>query len=390
MFHICSANNPELRFLTSYYQQRLTVYEQLEFSAHSHKQLLEIGQEASSLRKFILDCYEEGYESFYGQVVRPISALERLQQFMQRLLQFLGETSERALFHLYPEVVELPFLQSACFEGETVELNVLLESLESQAERPVDIHECFANSQQMQQWQAKTALILDEMRAFMVWTLQQFSQQPAGHVPIFLLRDTLFPYFGYVWLFRKGLLSEAPQPLLLSRTFLRVTQGDEKFYGTLIDTLYQALAEQPWDVADFSKRVSQLLQRDILPQSFQRETRAYLQRLAGSRPIFMIESGLHGTMPLWILSQCENQGTFLLYTTAPWLREIYRKNTFQYNYNYLRDIETSIAQNFLFQLHAIENQQILVNKTNQPHIEKLALYELHYFRRLLEESSIFS
>ena len=389
MSYLNSADNPQVRFLTRYYQQRIEVYEQLKFSAYAREQLLELGQEASSLKKFLLDCYEEEYDDFINQIVLPINALERLKLFMQHLLEFLGETLEQTLFHLYPEAIELSLLQSNHFKGETFELSALLESLESQSGHEVDICDCFENPEQMRQWQAKTSLIMDEMLTFMVWTLQRFRSQPSGQVPIFLLRDTLFLYFGYVWLFRNRLLSEAPQPLLLNRKFLRVIEGNEDFYETtLLDTLYQTLEEQPRDAADLSSRFSQNLKGKVLPLSFQHQTRAYLERIAGSRPIFMIESGLQGSMPLWVLSQCENQGKFLLYTTSPWLQEVYHDNTFHHNYNYLRDIETSVAQNFLFQFGYIENKCIFVNKTNQPKVEKLALYELHYFRKLLEESKL--
>jgi len=386
-----NADNTQVRFLAGYYQQRLAVYEHIEFSGYARKQLLDIGLEASSLKKFLLDCSEEGYHCFVDLIALPLKTLERLEIFLQRLLQFLGETSEQALFHLFPEVIEHSLLQPSHFEGETYELSALLESLEPQTQRPVEISDCFSDPQHLQQWQAKTALLMDEMLAFMEWTLKHFRRQPSGCVPVFLLRDTLILYFGYVWLFRHGLLPELPQPLLLNRKFLMVTEGNEDAYETvLLESLYEALSEHPQDTADFCKLASQHLHDKALPLSFQRETRAYLQRLAGSRPIFMVESGLHGSVPLWVLSQCENQGTFLMYTTAPWLREVYQENTFHQNYNYLRDMETSVAQNHLFQFRSIENQRILVNKTNQPHIEKLALYELHHFSRLLEKSNLFS
>ncbi|MFZ4438909.1 MAG: hypothetical protein ACOYOS_10815 [Syntrophales bacterium] len=386
-----NADNTQVRFLAGYYQQRLAVYEHIAFSGYTRKQLLDIGLEASSLKKFLLDCYEEGYQCFVDLIALPLNTLERLEKFLQRLLQFLGETSEQELFHLFPEVIEHSLLQSTHFEGETFELSALLESLEPQTLRPVDISDCFSDPQHLQQWQAKTALLMDEMLAFMGWTLKHFRHKPSGWVPVFLLRDTLILYFGYVWLFRNGLLPESPQPLLLNRKFLMVTEGTEDTYETvLLESLYEALSEHPQDVADFCKLAGQHLHDKALPLSFQRETRAYVQRLVGSRPIFMVESGLHGSVPMWVLNQCENQGTFLMYTTAPWLREVYRENTFHQNYNYLRDMETSAAQNYLFQFRSIENQRILVNKTSKPHIEKLALYELHHFRMLLEKSNFFS
>jgi hypothetical protein len=149
-------------------------------------------------------------------------------------------------------------------------------------------------------------------------------------------------------------------------------------------SVYEALAEQPKDVESFRRLYNFFLQNKALPISFQRATRAYLEQLVGLQPIFIVESGVGGSMPLWITSQCENNGKFVMYTTMPWLEQLYGTNIFCRNYNYLRDIETSVAQEFLFQFHSVENGQYFVRKTGNPLVEKLALFELRRFRELLE------
>ncbi|GEM_PF-1784026 len=383
------SENQEIRFLARYYRQRLVFLEQIEFSAYQKNQLLDIGQEASSLNKLLIDLEDENYHDLIQQVAVPIHARERLQQFLRRLMQYLGETSEQALFYLYPETIELPLLQTAQFDGETFELRALLEWLDAQAEFPVDVNDCFETSLQMQQWQAKTTCIMREMLAYMAWTLQKYRLRPSGWAPVFMLRDTLFLYLGYVWLYRKGLLPETPQPLLLSRNFLRIAEGNEDCYESLlIDTIYHVLNEQPRNADIFFTKYAHALKNNRLPTTFQEKTRTYLHSLVGTRPVFIVESGMFGTMPLWVLTQCDNPGTFLLYNTVPWLFDIYSERVFHRNYNYLRDLETTVAQNYLFQLDTICNNKISVKKTGQPRIEKLALYELHVFRKLLEQCNL--
>ena len=380
-----NANNPEVRFMRAYYKERLTFYEQIAFSEYTHNQLLEFGQEASSLHKYILDCYEEEYQDFIDKVAEPVNARERLQRFLQELITFLGEKSERDLFHLYPQVTDLPLLKGSHYSGEILALNEQLEILANQAQNPIDIKECFTDAEAMRQWKMKTTLILKEMSAFMTWTLEQWRRGHSDSVPVFLLRDTLFPYFGYSLLWRKGLLPRAPKPMLLNRKFLLYNGGNEETYETLLlHTIYQGLTLHPQDAAQLSKIFREIIHTKEIPPRSQQETRAYINRLAGSNPLFIIESGLHGSMPLWVLSQCDNHGSFVLYTSGPWLKKVYQANIFRHNYNYLRDIETSVLQNSLFQFHAIEDQNIFIVKTREPMIERLALYELHEFMQLLE------
>ena len=376
--------DPEVRFMRNYIRQRLEDYESLEFSQHPRQRLLEIGQEASSIRKYIFDARDEGYHHFTDAIVRPIDAMARLDRFLGRLVHSLGAPSERHLFHLYPQEIDLAILHASKFDGEKIKLNVLLEGLEQQTETATDVQGCFADPRQEKHWIAKTAILLNETMKFLRWTLDQYRREPAGTVPVFLLRDTLFLYWGYKELYRQGLVTIEPQPLLLSRKFLLYTEGSEDAYMSVISrSIYEALAEQPKDAESFRRLFNHFLQNKALPISFQRETRAYLEQLVGLQPIFMVESGLAGSMPLWIMSQCENDGKFVMYTTAPWLEQLYGANIFCRNYNYLRDIETSVAQEFLFQFHSVENGQCWVRKTSNPLIEKLALFELQRFRELL-------
>lgn len=378
---------PEVRFTRNYIRQRLEDYESLEFSQHPRQRLLEIGQEASSIRKYIFDVRDEGYRQLTDAIVQPIDAMERLDRFLGRLVHLLGEPSERHLFHLYPQEIDLSILDASKFDGEKIELNALLEGLEQQTEPPVDVQGCFADLLQEKHWIAKTAILLNEVMKFLRWTLDQYRREPAGTVPVFLLRDTLFLYWGYKELYRQGLVTIEPQPLLLSRKFLLYTEGSEDAYMSVIGrSIYEALVEKPKDAESFRRLFNHFLQNKAIPISFQRETSAYLEQSIGLQPFFIVESGMIGSMPLWIMSQCENDGKFVMYTTVPWLEQLYGTNIFCRNYNYLRDIETSVAQESLFQFHSVENGQCWVRKTSNPLIEKLALFELHRFRELLESA----
>jgi hypothetical protein len=228
--------DPEVHFTRNYIRQRLEDYESLEFSQHPRQKLLEIGREASSIRKFIFDCYDEGYHHFTDALVQPIDAMDRLDRFLGQLLYSLGESSERHLFHLYPQEIDLPILHTSKFDGEKIELNALLEGLEQQTGTSADVQGCFADPRQEKHWIAKTAILLNELMKFLRWTLEQYRRELAGTVPVFLLRDTLFLYLGYKELYRQGRVPIEPQPLLLSRKFLLYTEGSEDAYLSVLVT----------------------------------------------------------------------------------------------------------------------------------------------------------
>jgi hypothetical protein len=100
-------------------------------------------------------------------------------------------------------------------------------------------------------------------------------------------------------------------------------------------------------------------------------------------PLF-IESGVQGTFPLFLLSLIDNTGDMVFYTTTPWLYPIYEQIVFRKNYNYLREMETIVCHDHLFQLKTVQDGKVLVEETTNATARCLALYEIQTFKAMLK------
>jgi hypothetical protein len=87
---------------------------------------------------------------------------------------------------------------------------------------------------------------------------------------------------------------------------------------------------------------------------------------------------------LFLLSLIDNPGEMVFYTTTPWLYPTYEQIVFRKNYNYLRDMETIVAHDYLFQFKAMQDGKVLVEETTNETARCLALYEIQTFKAMLE------
>jgi hypothetical protein len=377
-------------FLTQYYQTRLQNFEELNLNCPTDK-LLRVAAEASSLHKFILDAYEEGYTDSTDQIVTQTDALNRLEKIQKNFiteLHKLGHPVELKDFYLCPEVVQLDNITSEQFKGgNTFELFTYLDLIDHQSDTAPEIEQCFSTTEQKQRWHNKTQLVMAEMVDFLVWVVQRLKQQPKA-IPVPLLRDTLVVQLGLQLIRRSGIPIRKPKPLLLSRKFLSLFQNGERIYDILIsDILYALLYENKAN--ELAMLRCQFVERakvhSEIPISFIQASNDYFATLALDGPPLIIESGMHGTFPLWLLTLTDNRGDMVLYNTVPWLYSTYSDISFRKNYNYLRDIETIIAHEYLFQFKTISKGKIIVVETSSTKTQTLALYELYVFKTLLKK-----
>ena len=378
----------ELRFLVRLYNSTLNYYESKECRQASDPKLVKIVAEASSFYKVLLDFKDEGYTYCVDAIVAQTNALERLQKFISTGLARLGPPSKKKRFYLYPEVVKIDGLSDLQFsDGPCFELRAYLSQLDYQSDNASEIAHCFKSPEQMRHWQAKTNILMSEMVEFLIWIVKRLQQQPEV-VPVLLLRDTLLVYFGLRWLHDHGLAIPDPRPLFLSRKFTASFEGDQDIHETLVsDILYGILNEAGFcDLATlrqlFVSRASNIFTEE---HPFAKGCRAYLNTLSLTGPPLIIESGLHGTFPLWLLTLTNNVGDFVLYTTAPWLYTTYQDIVFRKNYNYLRDTETIVVHDCLFQFNTWRDGQVIVAETRNPIAKSLAHYELHLFKQLVKQ-----
>jgi hypothetical protein len=373
-------------FIAPYYEERLHYYERLDLARCPEAELCDVAGEASALHKFLTDILEEGYTTTVNRLVRQTDAMHRLQRFLSTVLQHLGGASERERFYLFPELISLPQLTPETFTGGTTyELQAYLDHLDHLSDSPVDLASCFTNAQQQQRWHAKTQVLMTEMVAFLHWICTRLAQ-PVPLVPVPLLRDTLLIHLGLTWLRRDGVPMPEPKPAIIGRKFADLYGDGRAIHGALGNSIYRVLTEAPCcDLATLRHRFATAVHTDpAIPTSFTQACRAYLATLAIDGTPLFIESGVQGTFPLFLLSLTGKTGDMVFYTTTPWLYPTYAPIVFRKNYNYLREMETIVAHDHLFQCKAVQDGKVLVEETTNERARSLALYEIQTFKAMMK------
>jgi hypothetical protein len=372
-------------FVAQYYAERLHWYERLDLTRYTETALLDVAGEASALHKFLIDILEEGYTTTVNRLVGQTDAINRLQRFLSTVLQHLGGPSERERFYLFPDLIPLPQLTTETFAGGAMfELQAYLDRLDHLSDDPVDIAPCFEHVDQQQHWQAKTQVLMTEMVAFLHWICARLAQ-PIPVVPVPLLRDTLLIQVGLTWLRHHGMSIHAPQPVLIGRKFADLCGNGRDIHGALGNVIYRILMDDhPHDLATLQRHFATAVHADpAIPASFTQACRDYLATLALDGTPLFIESGVQGTFPLFLLSLIDKTGDMVFYTTTPWLYPTYAPVVFQKNYHYLREMETIVAHDYLFQLKTVQDGKVLVEETTNERARSLALYEIQTFKAML-------
>lgn len=356
-------------FILAYYTDKLKSYEALNLEGLSQKELLAVLAEASALKKFMYDNKEEGYEDTYNEFCQRLDAVGRLEDFLARGLALTGGREEE-LFYLYPHRLR-DTLSTQGSPTRILELNSFLTQLE--ALTWADLDQDLLRKYASPQWLEKTQAVIREMAAYTRWITQQAGPRSSY---LCLLRDALIPYMGL----RQGGFDAVP--LLLSRKFL--APWGNVFYKYITPPIYDIIARAPG--TSYSELRSQY--RDLLLGETQKPiqdaiaaAREYLGVVTQQDKEYLaIESGVQGSMPLFAGAIAENIQGFLMYTTAPWLLSQYKGIIFRSNYNYLREMETLVCQNHLFDFHSYALGQVQVKEFLDPQIQTLAQYELLLFR----------
>lgn len=301
------------------------------------------------------------------------------------VLRQLGGPSARERFYLFPELIPLPQLTTeTCAGGVTFELPAYLAYLEHQSDQAVDLAPCFESASQMQRWQAKTQVLMTEMAAFLHWICARLVQR-SPVVPVPLLRDTLLIHLGLTWLRHHGRPIHAPQPLIIGRKFADLCGDGRAIHGALGDVIYRVLQTvRPCHLTTLRRQFATFVHADpAIPALFTQACREALATLALDGTPLFIESGVQGTFPLFLLSLTGNTGDMVFYTTTPWLYPTYAPIVFRKNYHYLREMETIVAHEHLFQLKTVQDGKVIVEETTNERARRLALYEIRTFKEIM-------
>lgn len=357
-----------LEYTLGSYRERIAQLESLIDDPFSDTGLAGLCREASAMKKFLLDIRAEGYEYTYARFNEELDTVARLDRILAAGFARMDECRGENAFMLC-EAEPLVVMDSS-LPYRTVELHTYLAELAAVSSADIDMD--LVNS--VPGWVERTEVILGAVRDYVRWIA---ASAPSPRC-ICLLRDTLLVHFG---LQQCGLHSV---PLMLGRAFLR-QYDDSYFDDPVMDVLYTVLhhdADIPGSVAErYRSRYRAIA--DERRAAMDGRIRQLLDRALDGGGYTAIETGLQGTMPLLLHAVDDRVDGFLMYTTVPWLVPHYRDCIYTDNYHHLRDLETIVTHDALFQFDEERDGIVFIREYDNPLIRALAYYEIVRFRELL-------
>jgi len=334
-------------FNLEWYKNRIDYYFDQKANGKVNNEII---YEAKVLHKFLEDIKDEGYLSTYNLFQEKLQATKKLEQFIH-------------------ENHKKPF---------TIAQKSLLESelQYGQAEIPLDeyLQSLSEQTQNTTQGDHNNA-IYEEIYNFSKWVYSSISPNTAV---IFLLRDTLLPYFAFRYWNRDATIT--PIPLLIGRKFLGQFGNGDYIYNKISNAVYTSLYNNP---VHFQNGVVELIKEYL--QSNQ-ELKSSLQKVLSKikqNSICVVESGTHGTMPLLLKAVDERVNSIKLYTTLPCLYNAWENVYYTKHYEKLRIFETLRCQDLLFTLSSIKGDTFCVKEVSNSMIKQEAIIELSHWKRYI-------
>lgn len=321
-----------LSYCRSYYQNEL---EQLEKTGPTRNNLYH----ARQLLRMLDDLRDEGYTELNEAVEKSFCGVSRLRNYLE---QNGAEPFPPSSGHLSTGDIS--------YSAQDVELtDAVAEAMRSAAA----IHETIS------------VPFADKLCRFCNWI--GYEEKTAY---IFLLRDTLLPFVYYSARGRKLIY-----PWLLGRKSFAALTGRPDADNEIRASIYKALEAGCADSRTFFHFVLSDIRQtlDRYPQA--KDALSSMLADIPAEKVIVVESGCAGTFPLLLMS-LDDRVDMRMYTTYPYLADIYKTRIFTSRYEENRVFETLVSQEMYFRFSRIRNGLFYVEQCTSTAIENQALAEI--------------
>lgn len=292
---------------------------------------------AQQLLKMLDDLTDEGYTGLCDQLEQAFGGVSRLRQYLR--------SSGAQPFAIPPK------LPAGVYGMDAFELTAALDDLTEKAAHSGEV--CGDP-------------FLSELIRFCGWIGCE-----DGTAYIFLLRDALLPYVYYRSRGRCGL-----HPWLLGRRAFEAMTGnpyaDDEIRSSVIAALESGACG---DFDSFREFVLPDMQKTL---SRYPEAVGHLTNLLQTIPeqrVIVVESGCYGTFPLLLMS-LDPRVDMRMYTTVPYLADVFGDRIFTQKYENNRLFETLYSQDAYLKFAGFRDGRFYVNRCTDAAIEANALAEV--------------
>ena len=195
-----------------------------------------------------------------------------------------------------------------------------------------------------------------------------------GAAFVFLLRDTLIPYLDFA-----GDISFSGRAYAypIGRKYFKLAAGCGDFDDKARAVIYEALEAGTSDFTEFRSYCRPRLCALLESVPAVRNALRGLFSGIGAERIIVVESGVHGTIPL-LLMAADERAEMRMYTAAPFLWEQLGGFCYTRAYENARRFETVECRESFFELCGCSGGRFFVQETTSPAVREAALGELSY------------
>lgn len=319
-----------ITFNTEYYRNKIEYYSNAVLTFDEVR-------EAKQLLKILDDLVSEGYLYLNDELEKSGFGATKLREIISKH----GETPF--------EVASLSD-NNYCFDGKVCEVSSYIDGIMSEASKCNEVSD---------------NPVINELLSYSDWI-----EKEDNTAYVFLLRDTLIPYICFC---ASGVKSV--YPWMIGRRFTEIFTKEKFFDDAVREPIYNALEKGITDYPEFKRYCcSHILQTLSVHPSLANE----LKRLLGSireERVIVVESGYCGTFPL-LLSALDDRVDFRMFTTAPFLKHIYKERIYTDGYEQIRNIETLYSQEMLFELCDYKDGSFFVCENTDTAVREKALKEI--------------
>jgi len=341
-----------ITFNINWYKERINYYELMSSSGKCTQVCID---EAKVLHKFLEDIYDEEYQSTYNLFQEKLNATKRLEKFIYSNGQNVFVKSDKGF--KYRELAYAPneILMTEYLNSEFIISPIIKDSCQITND---GFYEIFN---------------------FSKWIYNSLDSDTAV---IFLLRDTLLPYIAFKhW--NHDTTKEAI-PLIIGRNYLSQFGNRDELYNCICDGVYTALYDSQKTPELFQGVAVECICKSIKKNDdLYKKTKQILSNISKPK-ICVVESGVHGTMPLFLKCCDERIDNIKMFTTLPWLYDSWGGCFYTKRYENLRFFESLACQDLLFELSSIKDCDFYIKEIANLRIKQKSLHELSCWHNMLE------
>lgn len=294
---------------------------------------------AKQLLKMLDDLLDEGYTELNNKLEQTCSGVSQLRTYLKE--------NRAEPFPVYCK----PYPSTEITYGRPCELTEAIEKLVGNAEKSTDI--C-------------NDVFLPKLVDFCKWI--GYEEDTAY---IFLLRDTLLPYIYYQSKNRKNIY-----PWLLGRKTVATLTGTDNADDEIRASIIKALEFGKCNNYDGFCGMVLPDMRSVL-KKYPKLEQSIITLLGEikEKHIIVVESGCSGTFPMMLMS-LDSRVDMRMFTTYPYLLNIYGNKIYSPKYEDSRLFETLYSQDLYFRFSGFGGGKFFVEKCSNKEIEKHAAAEI--------------